>query len=95
MRYEAGFGGMGYPYHARDRYCASVEAPRALEAMLDFARESPDIVTPAGDLLYNDAFRILMKEITTGFVVGEGLVEGVRCDHLAFGAPHLDWQTWI
>jgi hypothetical protein len=28
-------------------------------------------------------------------VVGKGVVEGVRCDHLAFRAPHVDWQIWI
>lgn len=28
-------------------------------------------------------------------MVGKGVVEGVRCDHLAFRAPHVDWQIWI
>lgn len=23
------------------------------------------------------------------------MVEGVRCDHLAFRSPHVDWQIWI
>jgi hypothetical protein len=23
------------------------------------------------------------------------VVDGVRCDHLAFRAPHVDWQIWI
>ena len=36
-----------------------------------------------------------MQDVTTGFVVGKGVVEGVRCDHLAFRAPHVDWQIWI
>jgi len=22
-------------------------------------------------------------------------VDGVHCDHLAFRAPHVDWQVWI
>jgi hypothetical protein len=36
-----------------------------------------------------------MQEVTSGFVVGKGVVDGVRCDHLAFRAPHVDWQLWI
>jgi hypothetical protein len=36
-----------------------------------------------------------MTDVTQGFVVGKGVVEGVRCDHLAFRAPHVDWQIWI
>ena len=78
-----------------DGYYATVDAPGTLEEMLDFARESLDIVAPAGDLLYENAFGILMQDVTGGFVVGKSLVEGVRCDHLAFRAPHVDWQIWI
>lgn len=74
---------------------ASVAAPDTLEGMLDYARESLDIVAPAGDLLYKNAYEILMTDVTGGFVVGKGVVEGVRCDHLAFRAPHVDWQIWI
>jgi hypothetical protein len=78
-----------------EKYYATVAAPGTLEAMLDFARESLDIVAPAGDLVYKNAFEILMQDVTSGFVVGKGVVEGVRCDHLAFRAPHVDWQIWV
>ncbi len=70
-------------------------APDTLEGMLDFARTSLDIVAPAGDLLYKNAYDILMDGVTEGFVVGKAVIEGVRCDHLAFRAPHVDWQIWI
>jgi len=73
----------------------SLAAPDTLETMLDFARDKLDIVAPAGDFLYANAYDILMDGVTTGFVVGKGVVEGVRCDHLAFRAPHVDWQIWI
>ncbi|MBK6805013.1 MAG: DUF2092 domain-containing protein [Betaproteobacteria bacterium] len=48
-----------------------------------------------GDLVYGNAYDILMTDVTQGFVVGKAVVEGVRCDHLAFRAPHVDWQIWI
>ena len=63
--------------------------------MLNFARTSLDIVAPAGDLLQRNAYDILMTDVSSGFVVGKGIIEGVRCDHLAFRAPHVDWQIWI
>jgi hypothetical protein len=78
-----------------ENYFATVAAPPTLEEMLDFARSSLDIVAPAGDLIYRNAFDILMTGVSSGFVVGKGIVEGVRCDHLAFRAPHVDWQIWI
>ena len=74
---------------------AQVAAPDTLEAMLEFARTKLDIVAPAGDLLDKNAYDILMDGVTDGFVVGKAVIEGVRCDHLAFRAPHVDLQMWI
>ncbi|MFZ0106734.1 MAG: DUF2092 domain-containing protein [Thiobacillus sp.] len=82
-------------HNPSQKYYATVAAPGTLEAMLDYAREELDIVAPAGDLLYKDAFNILTQDVTSGFVVGKSVVEGVRCDHLAFRAAHVDWQIWI
>ena len=74
---------------------AQVAAPDTLEGMLEFARTQLDIVAPAGDLLNKNAYDILMDGVTDGFVVGKAMIEGVRCDHLAFRAPHVDLQVWI
>ena len=82
-------------YNPGEKYYATVEAPGTIEEMLDFARETLDIVGPAGDLVYRNAFDILMQDVTNGFVVGKGIVEGILCDHLAFRSPHVDWQIWI
>lgn len=77
------------------KHYATLPAPETVEKMLDFARESLDIVAPAGDLLYANAFEILMQDVTSGFVVGRSMLGGVVCTHLAFRAPHVDWQIWI
>lgn len=82
-------------FEADDKAYATVAAPATLEEMLDMARTRLDIVAPAGDLLYTNAYDILMADVTDGFVVGKGVVEGVRCDHLAFRAPYVDWEIWI
>ncbi len=74
---------------------ATLDAPPTLEAMLDFARESLDIVAPAGDFIYSNAFEILMDGAQSAFQVGPAEVGGVLCDHLAFRADHIDWQIWI
>ena len=59
--------------------------------MLDFARESLDIIVPAGDLLYRNAYELLMADVKAGFVVGKAVVGGVRCDHLAFRNADSIW----
>jgi hypothetical protein len=79
----------------QDKVYAQVAAPDTLEGMLDFARSQLDIVAPAGDLLDKNAYGILMDGVTDGLVVGKAVIEGARCDHLAFRAPHVDLQIWV
>jgi hypothetical protein len=82
-------------HNPQEKVFAQVAAPDTLEAMLEFARTKLDIVAPAGDLLNKNAYAILMDGVTDGFVVGKAVIEGVRCDHLAFRAPHVDLQVWV
>lgn len=76
-------------------FYATVEAPDTLEGMLDFARESLDIIAPAGDFIYANAYEILMEGVEAGFVIGDAVIEGVVCDHVAFSKPGTDFQVWI
>jgi hypothetical protein len=82
-------------YNPGQKYYATVAAPGTLEQMLDFARTSLDIIAPGSDLLYANAYEVLMENVTSGFVVGKSVVEGARCDHLAFRGAGVDWQIWI
>ena len=82
-------------YNPQENVYSQVAAPDTLDGMLDFARTKLDIVAPAGDIIAEKAYEILMDEVTDGFVVGKAVIEGVRCDHLAFRAPHVDLQIWI
>ena len=78
-----------------DGYFATVPAPGTIDGMLDFARDSLDVIAPAGDLITQDAYARLMADTTAGFVVGKSTIDGVRCDHLAFRSAGVDWQIWI
>jgi hypothetical protein len=79
----------------QDKVYSQIAAPGTLEDTLEFARKKLDIVAPAGDLLYKNAYDMLMEGVTEGIVIGKAVIEGVRCDHLAFRAPQVDWQIWI
>jgi len=76
-------------------YYATVSAPSTLEGALDFARESLDVIAPVGDLIYADAYNLLMEDVISGFYVGPSVVGGVRVHHLAFRGTQTDWQIWI
>jgi hypothetical protein len=82
-------------YNPDQKYYASVEAPPTLEKTLDYAREVLDVYAPGGDLLYKNAYEILTEDVVSGFYVGLSVVDGVKCNHLAFRGNEVDWQIWI
>jgi len=82
-------------YNADRNVYATLPAPATLDGMIDLAADSLDIIAPGGDLLYSNAYDVLMQDVTSGFVVGQAVVAGVRCAHLAFRKPEVDWQIWI
>lgn len=82
-------------FNPGDGYYATVPAPSTIDAMVDFARDSLDVIAPAGDLITMDAYDRLTAGATAGFVVGKSVIDGVRCDHLAFRSGVVDWQIWI
>jgi hypothetical protein len=50
---------------------------------------------PLIDVLYQASAGTLTEQVRTGQVVGETMVEGVACDHLAFRQADADWQLWV
>jgi hypothetical protein len=78
-----------------DKVYASAAVPPTLDAMLDYAVKTLGIFAPAGDLVHADAYKILTEDLLSGLIVGKAVIEGVRCDHLAFRGSLTDWQLWI
>ncbi len=74
---------------------ATVAAPATLEETLDFARDQLDVIAPGADLVYKNAYALLTDGLTSATVIGENVVGGVRCDHLAFRNAEVDWQICI
>ncbi len=74
---------------------ATEPAPGTIEQTLDLARESLGLVVPVADLVYRNAFQLLMQDVTVAAVVGKAVVGGVRCDHVLFSRPGVDFQVWI
>ena len=82
-------------YNPDEKVYATEPAPPTIEGMLDFARDSLGLIIPAGDLLYRDAYALLMQDVTAAVVVGKSVVGGVVCDHLAFSRPGVDFQVCV
>lgn len=82
-------------YDPEAKVYATEPAPETLEETLDFARASLGLIVPAADLVYQNAYSLLMEGVTSATVVGKSVIGGGTCDHLAFSRPGVDFQVWV
>jgi hypothetical protein len=82
-------------YKPSEKAYATEKAGDTIEEMITFARETVGILLPSADLLYRNAFPLLMQDVTLAVVVGKPVISGVKYDHLLFSRPGVDFQIWI
>jgi hypothetical protein len=82
-------------YDPSKKVYATVPAPGTLAGMLNYARQSLGLVIPAADLVYPNASELLTQDLISAMVVGKAVIGGVKCDHLLFSRPGVDFQVWV
>ena len=82
-------------YNPSARVYGTEAAPATIEEMLHYASDSLGLIIPAADLVYHNAYSLLMQGVTSAVVVGKAVINGVTCDHLAFSRPDVDFQVWV
>ena len=82
-------------YNPSDKVYATAPAPDTIEGVLDYARDALGLTVPVADLVYRNAFPLLMQDVTLAQVVGKAIIGGARCDHLVFSRPGVDFQVWV
>ena len=79
----------------QQKYYATAAVPATLDGMLDVARDKLNVIAPGADLVYANAYERLTEGLTSAFIVGEAMIDGAHCDHIAFRNAEVDWQIWI
>ncbi len=74
---------------------ASVNAPGTIDQLIDRLRDEHSFSIPAADLLLADSYDRLAEDVIEARHIGEGVIDGVECDHLAFRNMDTDWQLWV
>jgi hypothetical protein len=74
---------------------AESKAPKSLDAFINQARDKRGVDIPGADLLLVSSYKDLTESVTEAMYLGNGVVDGVVCEHLAFRTPDVDWQIWI
>jgi hypothetical protein len=71
------------------------DLPGTVDQMIDAIQARSGLGLPGTDLLFSDAFDVMMAGVMGREHIGLGVVDGVECEHLAFRGPDTDWQIWI
>jgi len=72
-----------------------MEAPGTLGQLVERIRDKTDADLPAADLFANGAYDEMTKDLLSAKHIGQGVINGVECEHLAFRTPEVDWQVWV
>ena len=74
---------------------AQVDAPGSIDKLIDLLRDKHGVTAPGADILFSDAFDVMMADVIESAHIGFGVIDGIECAHLAFRNEETDWQIWI
>lgn len=50
---------------------------------------------PLADIIYSDPYKAFTTNAAAGVVIGDSMINGQECRHLAFVEKYIDWQIWV
>jgi hypothetical protein len=71
------------------------DAVGTVDQLIDTLQIKTGAAMPGTDLLLTKSYDELMSNVIDGQHIGQGVVDGVECEHLAFRGVDTDWQIWI
>lgn len=74
---------------------AQAAAKGTTDALVDRMRNELGIGAPGADFLLADVYTALSEDVLSAKYIGQGVIGGVECEHLAFRNADTDWQLWV
>jgi hypothetical protein len=71
------------------------DIPGTVDHLIDAIQDKTGGELPGIDLLLSNAFDQMTSDVEESEHIGQGVVDGVECEHLAFRGYDTDWQIWI
>jgi len=73
---------------------AQAELAGTIDQLVDLIQAKSGAAMPGTDLLSN-AYDEMMSNVIAAQHIGQGVIDGIECEHLAFRGVDTDWQIWI
>jgi len=71
------------------------ELAGTIDQLVDLIQAKSGAAMPGTDLLLSNAYDEMMSNVIAAHHIGQGVIDGVECEHLAFRGVDTDWQIWI
>ena len=82
-------------YNPTNNVYATKPVPDSFEGLFKYMYESLGFAIPVSDLIYSDAYPLLMQDVHYATVLDKSYIGGIKCDHLLFSRPGVDFQIWV
>jgi hypothetical protein len=93
---ELFFDGKTFSIQERDRNIfMQAEAAGSVDELVQRLRDEFQVDIPGADLLLSKPYDQLIEGVVDAKHVGQGVIDGVECEHLAFRTLDTDWQIWV
>lgn len=90
------FDGRTFTVHDRDdKAYAQAEGVSTVDQLVQKLRNEFAVEAPGADLLLTSSYATLTEEVVDAKHIGQGVIDGVECEHLAFRSAEVDWQIWV
>ncbi len=74
---------------------AQFEGPGTLDQLIEALHQGHGVALPGADLLLSNSYDRLVAGVQEAKYIGQGVIAGVLCEHLAFRNFDTDWQLWV
>ena len=90
------FNGEEFSLHnPYDKVYATEKLKGNIEDMFHTVRDTFGISASAADLVYTNAYSLLIQNVKSAMVIGKEMIGDKMCDHLVFVRPDVTFQIWI
>lgn len=74
---------------------AQLAAPGTVDQLIHALRAGHGVSLPGADFLLSNSYEVLVADIMEAKYMGQGVIDGTECEHLAFRNFDTDWQLWV
>lgn len=82
-------------YDPGTNFYATESVPDNYLELFRYMASTFGFAVPVSDLILEDAYSLLIEEVTLAAYLGRSSINGVLCDQLIFSRPGVDFQVWV